>query len=175
MENEKQTKHELKEKPMSFMTLVILTGFIGGLVLGALAYLAYIFDFTAISPKVILEPWAIGDWKNGWLGTVISIILIGGISILVALIYYALLRKFNNIWAGIVYGLVLFLLVFFILNPIFPGIPPFHKLKVNTLVTTLCLYVLYGLFIGYSISYEEAEIQSKKEKQRKDEAESPAT
>ncbi|WP_428909088.1 YqhR family membrane protein [Niallia sp. Krafla_26] len=154
-------KEKLKEKPMSFLTLVVITGFTGGILLSGLAYLAYVFDFTTISPRVILEPWTVGDWKKSWLGTVISILLIGAISILVALIYYGLLRKFKSMWVGIAYGLLLFLLVFFVLNPIFPGIPPFNDLNVNTLVTSICLYVLYGLFVGYTISYEELEINSR--------------
>ena len=74
-------------------------------------------------------------------------------------------------WVGIAYGLLLFLLVFFIFNPIFPGIPSFNELKLNTLITSICLYALFGLFIGYTISYEEMEIKHKKAK----EEEAPTT
>ncbi len=165
MSEDKKKREKLKEQPMSFMTLVILTGFIGGLLLSSLAYLAYIFDFTSISPRIILDPWALGDWKKTWLGIVISIIFIGAISIIAALIYYGLLRKFKSMWVGIAYGLVLFLLVFFVLNPIFPGIPPFNKLNLNTLVTSICFYILFGLFVGYTISYEESEINYRKAKE----------
>jgi hypothetical protein len=164
--SETRDNQELKEKPMSFMTLVILTGLVGGILFSSLAYLFYIFNFTNIHPRVILEPWALGDWKKGWLGTVISIILMGGLSIVAAIIYYALLRKINNMWVGIAYGLLLFILVFFILNPIFPGIEPWRKLDLNTIVTSICLYTLYGLFIGYTISYEEYEIQHHKKREK---------
>lgn len=153
--NETKEKSELKEEPMSFMTLVILTGLVGGILFSGMAYLAYTFNMTNISPRVILEPWALGEWKKGWLGTVISMILYGGISILAAIIYYALLRRFKSMWTGIAYGLVLFLLVFFVLHPLFPGIKPFNKIDFNTIVTSICIYSLYGLFIGYTISYEE--------------------
>jgi hypothetical protein len=156
---------KLKEQPMSFMALVILTGFIGGIAFSSLAYLAYIFDFTYISPRVILEPWALGDWKKDWLGIVMTILFFGALSIIAALIYYAMLRKFKSMWVGIAYGLILFLLVFFIFNPIFPGIPSFNQLKLNTLITSICLYALFGLFIGYTISYEETEINNKKAKE----------
>src|SRR5690606_33186290 len=118
--------------------------------------LAYVFNFTEIRPNVILEPWTIGAWKEGWLGTTISILLIGVISIVAALIYYAALRKFPNILVGAGYGIVLFLLVFFVLNPIFPGISPFHELERNTIITSVCFYILFGVFVGYSISYEES-------------------
>ncbi|KAA9026263.1 YqhR family membrane protein [Niallia endozanthoxylica] len=170
MAKEKLAREEMKEKPMSFMTLVVLTGLIGGIFFACLAYLAYVFNFTEIPPRVILEPWALGDWKKRWLGTVIAIILIGVLSIVAALLYYATLRKFNNIWAGIAYGLVLFLLVFFVLNPIFPGIHPFNKIDLNTMVTSICLYALFGLFVGYTISYEENEINSSKKEEKEEEA-----
>lgn len=157
-----QEKEDLKEKPMSFVTLVIITGLVGGIVFSALGYLAYIFNFTTIHPRVILEPWALGDWKKQWLGTVISIILMGCFSIVAALIYYAVLRRINNMWLGIAYGIGLFLLVFFILNPIFPGIRPINEINMNTLITTICLYALYGLFVGYTIAYEENEVRIRK-------------
>ncbi|WP_071395724.1 YqhR family membrane protein [Bacillus tuaregi] len=165
MADEKLSREEMKEKPMSFMTLVVLTGLIGGIIFACLGYLAYIFSFTEIPPRVILEPWALGDWKKGWLGTVIAIILIGVLSIVAALLYYATLRKFNNIWVGIAYGIVLFLLVFFVLNPIFPGIRPINKIDLNTIITSICLYSLFGLFVGYTISYEENEIRSSKKEE----------
>nr|WP_295975550.1 YqhR family membrane protein [uncultured Bacillus sp.] len=155
MAEDQNQKEELKEKPMSFMTLVILTGIVAGMFFSGMAYFAYILNFTKIPPRVILEPWALGDWKGSWLGTVISILLYGGISIIAALIYYAFLRKINSMWAGIGYGLALFLLVFFVLHPLFPGIEPFNQLELNTIVTSVCFYALYGLFVGYTISYEE--------------------
>lgn len=162
MTEKKQEKSELKEEPMSFMTLVVLTGLVGGIVFSGLAYFAYLFHFTTIPPRVIIEPWALGAWKKGWIGTVISVILFGGLSIIAALIYYALLRRFKSMWAGILYGLALFLLIFLVLYPLFPGLAPLNRLTVNTLVTTACLYTLYGLFVGYTISYEEHAGESKR-------------
>jgi hypothetical protein len=158
---EKKAKLEQsqREKPISFLAMVMTIGFVGGLFWSALAYLAYLFNFTEVHPNIIIEPWTIGEWKKEWLGTVISIILIGVISIGAAILYYATLRKFNNMYVGILFGVVLFLLVFLVLNPIFPGIRPFTELSRMTIITSVCLYILYGVFVGYSISYEENEIR----------------
>jgi hypothetical protein len=156
-EEKARLEQNQQEKPMSFMTIVVLTGLIGGILWSGLGYLAYVFNFTEIRPNIVLEPWALGEWKKQWLGTVISITFIGIMSIGAALIYYALLRKFNHILVGIGYGIAIFLLVFLVLNPIFPGMEPIGELKRNTLVTSICLYVLYGTFVGYSISYEYQE------------------
>lgn len=170
MTDEKQQDKNLRQKShpqtMSFTTLVLLTGFIGGIFWSSLGYLAYIINLTDIHPNVILEPWTIGAWKEGWLGTIISIILIGIISIVAAFIYYSLLRKFPSIFVGVLYGVILFLVVFGLLNPMFPGISPLKEISKNTIITTVCLYILYGVFVGYTISYEESEIKYKKERDK---------
>ncbi|MBT2698287.1 hypothetical protein J7E79_12790 [Bacillus sp. ISL-40] len=141
-------------KPMSFSVMVFWTGLFGGLFWGLIGCIASYLSFTEIRPNVILEPWALGHWKYEWLGTVISIILIGICSVVAAFIYYAVLRKFTGFWFGLGYGIVLFLVVFFILNPLFPGIKPFFDLKRDTIITSICIYIVYGIFIGYSINYE---------------------
>lgn len=156
-ENKQQLEQNKHEKPMSFISIVVVTGLIGGILWSSIALLAYFLNFTDVRPNLILEPWALGNWKNGWIGTVFSILVIGLLSIGAALVYYALLRRFNNIWVGMAYGLVLFFLVFYVLNPIFPGIESFWKLSKNTLITTACIYLLYGIFVGYSISFEASE------------------
>lgn len=163
--DKEQQSHE-KERPMSFIALVIWTGMFGGIFWSIIGYIGYVFNFTEVGPNVLLEPWAIGSWKNGWLGTVISIIALGFFSTGAAFAYYLLLRKFKTIYIGIGFGIALFICVFIILNPIFPSIAPFLELKRDTIITSVCLYVLYGVFVGYTISYEESEIQLKKWKEK---------
>jgi hypothetical protein len=153
-----------KEQPMSLLTLSVLTGFIGGVLWSLIGYVSYLFHFTTISPRVIFDFWAIGDWKNGWIGTTLAIILIGLLAIGAALIYYAMFRKRESMWVGAGYGLLLFLIIFTLLKPMFPSVKPLTELDVNTLITTVCLYILFGIFVGYSISYEHKEQQHETEK-----------
>lgn len=167
-EEKNKLEQDQHEKPMSLMAMTVITGLFGGIFWSSIGYLAYVFNFTEIRPNVILEPWTIGTWKEEWLGTVVSIVLIGLLSIGAALIYYFTLKKFTRLYIGIGYGLVLFLLVFFVLNPIFPGIEPFTKLERNTIVTSICLYILFGVFVGYSISYEACEISKMKDAKQKE-------
>lgn len=141
-------------KSMSIIMITAVTGFFGGVFWSALGWLAYVFNFTEIRPNMILEHWTVGEWKTGWLGSIISLILIGLIGILAAFIYYFTLRKFNNIWVSLAYGIILFLLVFYLLNPLFPMLNPLKELSRNTIITMICLYSLFGVFVGYSISYE---------------------
>ncbi|MGP7816210.1 YqhR family membrane protein [Niallia sp. 01092] len=160
-----ESKHT---KPMSFIALVIWTGLFGGIFWSSVGFAAYYLNFTDIRPNVILEPWALGDWKRSGLGTLISIIIIGIFSTGAAFIYYLILRKCKNMWGGIGFGIALFVIVFILFNPIFPSMDPFLKLKRDTLITSVCLYVLYGVFVGYTISYEENEIQIKQKKSTSD-------
>jgi hypothetical protein len=163
VEEEKKLEQNQIEQPISPGARTAITGLFGGILWSLLGYLAYIFSFTKIPPNVILEPWTIGDWKSGVLGQFIAIFLLGLISILVAFGYMATLKKFDKLWIGILFGLILWGIVFFVLNPIFPGISPIRELDLNTIVTTLCLFILYGTFIGYSISFEAAQLIVKKE------------
>jgi hypothetical protein len=150
-ESEKKSKYP---QPMSIIALVFWTGLFGGVFWSGLGYLAYAFNFIEISPSIILESWTVGAWKTGWLGIIISLVLIGIFSVGAAFLYYLILKRFNGFWVGIIYGIVLFLLVFIVLNPLLPSMGPFKELSRDTIITCICLYIVYGLFIGYSISYE---------------------
>ncbi|MDQ0231939.1 hypothetical protein J2S19_003224 [Metabacillus malikii] len=159
MEKDNPTLEQNKKEPkMSQMGKVVTTGLFGGIFWSLLAYLASILNFMEISPKLILQPIALGEWKNNTLGEFIGIILIGILSIGVALVYYAILKRFKSMWVGIAYGAILWGLVFFILNPLFPDIKEIFELSRKTIVTSICLYVLYGLFVGYSISFDYNEL-----------------
>ncbi|MDP4085624.1 MAG: YqhR family membrane protein [Bacillota bacterium] len=154
MVNETIEKEIKFPKAMSTPMTVFWIGLFGGVFWTIIGYFAYLFSFTELRPNIILEPWALGDWKRDWLGTAISIIIIGLFSVGAAFVYYGMLKKLKGIWPGFIYGIVIFLLVFIVLNPLFPSMDPFLKLDRDTLVTSACLYIVYGVFIGYSISYE---------------------
>ncbi|MED4530677.1 YqhR family membrane protein [Metabacillus fastidiosus] len=154
-ENHKETKNEQKT---SLVGKVAVIGFAGGIFWGLLAYLVYILNLTEISPNLILQPFILGQWKNGIMGNIIGIIVLGILSIGAAFVYYVLLKRFKSMYVGILFGLLLFGLVFFVLNPIFPNLKSVAELQRSTIVTTVCIYILYGLFVGYSISFEYNEL-----------------
>jgi hypothetical protein len=165
MANDQNQKKPKYPQPMSIPAAVFWTGFFGGVFWSTMGFFAYYFHFTKIHPNVVLVSWVVGDWKRGWQGTIISIIIIGFLSVGAAFIYYAFLKRFNGIWPGILYGFVIFLVVFFVFNPFLPSMGPVNKLNTNTIITSICLYIIYGLFIGYSISYEYSTRKMAKEEQ----------
>ncbi|MFC7370434.1 YqhR family membrane protein [Fictibacillus iocasae] len=159
MEKEKLEQNK-REEPVSFAGRVAGVGFFGGLFWPLLGYMAYYLNFTKVGPALILAPWAFGEWKNGWLGQVIGILAISIVSIGVAFAYRFTLARLKGMVPAILFGAALWALVFYLLRPMFPDLEPVSQLGINTISTTLCLYILYGLFIGYSISFEYEERHS---------------
>src|SRR5690625_7240199 len=93
-----------------------MTGFIGGIVWSIVGTFMYYFNFGEVAPKTsLLRSWTNAKWTNGWLGDVVSILIIGVISILIAFIYYVLLKKVISMWMSVVYGLILWGVIFYIL------------------------------------------------------------
>ncbi|MBB5173088.1 YqhR family membrane protein [Texcoconibacillus texcoconensis] len=150
---------------MSFPVYVTITGMFGGLIWGIVGYVAFILNFIRVGPAMALMPWALGPWKETWIGQIVGILVISLISIGVAFLYRLLFVKINSIWPGLLFGAGLWIIVFGLLNPMFPGLKSLFNLDINTIITSACIYVVYGLFIGYSISYEYQEQQDERAQQ----------
>ncbi|WP_059103275.1 YqhR family membrane protein [Shouchella shacheensis] len=158
MADQKYSNRDIKQqKQMNFPIKVALIGFFGGLFWSLIGYFSYYFSFTKIGPAFVLMPWALGEWKTGHLGQVLGVLVLAILSIAVAFLYKFCFQKINSMWVGVGVGILLWIIVFYIINPFVPQLKPVQSYDWHTLVTSLCLYVLYGLFIGYSISYEYAE------------------
>lgn len=141
--------------PASILPRSLFTGFIGGLIWSAFGIVLYYFHFSEVAPKTFeLRSWLTAGWTDRWLGDVVSIIIAGVLSILVAFIYYGLFKKITSLWLAAGFGIVLWAIIFIVLHPIFANVPPVAEFNWNTIVSTLCLFILYGIFIGYSISYD---------------------
>ncbi|MFD1635905.1 YqhR family membrane protein [Evansella tamaricis] len=150
-------EQQKSEESMTFNSTVALIGVFGGLIWSLVGYLAFYLNFTRVGPALALMPWALGEWKHGWLGQLIGIVFISLVSIGAAFIYRLIFAKINKTWPGMLFGLVLWILIFGLFNPMFPELKPLTQLDLNTIITNICLYLIYGLFIGYSISYEYQE------------------
>ncbi|MFC7394247.1 YqhR family membrane protein [Scopulibacillus cellulosilyticus] len=154
MSGSSKLEQNKQEKKMTSNGRAALIGFFGGLIWSLIGYLAYLINFSKVGPSLILAPFAIGKWKNKVGGQFLGIFIICIISILIALLYKYALGKIKSMWVGIIFGLILWVIIFYVLQPWIPGLDPVSKLGKNTISTTLCLYALYGLFVGYSISFD---------------------
>ncbi|MFQ3542805.1 YqhR family membrane protein [Halobacillus rhizosphaerae] len=152
---DKQKEQNKKEPAQSVLSKSLLIGFVAGSLWGGLGVVAYYFHFTEVSAaSFVFRSFWQTEWTGSLLGEVLAVLVVAILSIVTALLYYMLFKSKNGMWPGVILAAVLFLLIFVVLDPLFPAIPSLTKLSSDTLVTTACLYLLYGVFIGYSISYE---------------------
>lgn len=169
MSKDKKLEQNRQEQFHTIFTRSLLTGFIGGLIWSMFGRLMAYFNFTEVGPtSFMLRSWLDAKWTDDWLGDVIAIVMIGVLSIVVAIVYYGLLKKMGSMWVGALFGIVLWGIVFFVLQPIFPNIPPLEEFNKNTIICSLCLFLLYGTFIGYSISYDYRDMVVRGENERTD-------
>lgn len=149
----KKAKRNHRQKEVYFRSM--LTGFIGGIFWGSVSLLLYYLNFMEVSIRsFVLRSWVSNDWTNGWIGSIVSLLLLGIVSILVAIVYYTLWKRINTMWIGVMYGVILWIIVYFVFLPYIPNLPNVTQLSKETVVTTLSIFILYGTFIGYSISYD---------------------
>jgi len=157
-------KQQLQDNEESVLKKSMYTGFTGGVVFSLLASVMYYFNFLEVAPKFyLLTSWVSEEWTDTWLGIFFTTILAGVVSLLVAFLYYMIFKKIKYMWAGIIYGFILWALLFLLFRPIFSDIPAVTEWSLNTRITTICLFVLYGTFIGYSISYDYMDSQQTEE------------
>ncbi|WP_164668639.1 YqhR family membrane protein [Virgibacillus doumboii] len=169
MEKDTRLEQDKQEQPISVVSRSLITGFIGGIIWGSFGVVLYFFNFSEVAPKsYLLRSWLTADWIDSWLGNIVSILMVGVLSLLTAFIYYMLFKKVNSLWMGTGFGVILWVIIFYILQPIFPNIPYLMELDRYTIVSTLCLYILYGTFIGYSISYDYNDTIRKSEEKKED-------
>ncbi|OCA92632.1 YqhR family membrane protein [Pseudobacillus wudalianchiensis] len=149
MEN-RQGKEQKAQFPLSYALVI---GLFGGLIWGGLAQFAAYFHFMTIDINAVVKYVNLPKIQSGFWRVAAGMIFHTGVSILLAIVYYFLLKKSKTIWSGVLFGVALWIFLFVIIHPLLASIPSWQKLNANTLSTTLCLLILYGLFIGYSISY----------------------
>ncbi|RPF55651.1 YqhR family membrane protein [Aquisalibacillus elongatus] len=150
------SKHNNQEESQHSVFLKSLfCGAAGGLIWGIVSSIAYFFSFSEVShASFILRSFFSGSWTEGILGEVISLLILIILGIIPALIYYFLFKKLHGIMPGVMFGIGIWVLILIIMNPMFSYVPSITEMKSDTIVTTLCQFILYGVFVGYTISYE---------------------
>lgn len=147
---------ETKRRANFVFLNALLTGFFGGGLLASSYLLFYYFNVSNINHKYILAFFRInGSWLHKWYGYLFFIMFISLLSVVLAIIYYLLFRKIKGWILGAVFGISLWV-IFGLLIPLFVYDMTFTSFyKSYTNVLSFCALLLYGIFIGYSISYDE--------------------
>jgi len=134
--------------------LALSTGLAGGILWGLVSLVVYYLQFTDIAPSFYAKPFLDPDYEYKWQGQLIGIAFFILYVLIASFFYAAFLIKYPSPWVGIFYGLAWWGIVFFLLSPLFELAEPVGKLGINTNSVMISLYLLLGLFVGYSLSAE---------------------
>lgn len=140
-------------------------GYFAGLIWGGLHWLMYVLHFTKVIPGFLAEPFFKHDFLLTPAGHLLGYLFFIVLSVLASLIYVLIFRKLNGPWPGMIYGVLWWSVLFLACSRLFLLQPPF-KLPWNTVISEFCLFLLWGLFIGYTAAIEYTD-ERKREQQTK--------
>ncbi len=133
----------------------LLIGLFGGLFSGLFLLFLHYFNMTEVRPKILLRVlFQNGNWIEKWYANIALLVLISILSIVIALIYYVLLRQRKSWITGALFGVAIWVAIYFVMPIIIKNYNPFLYLKSESHVSMFCLFLLYGVFTGYSISFD---------------------
>jgi hypothetical protein len=143
------------------ITAALQTGAIGGAFWSLMGYIAYFINFSSVGPSIFIRPFVTKAFADRPLAQFMGIGAAMIFGIVFALLYAFTLSRFYQPWLGIGCGAALFVLFYYVIAPMFSiTTKPLHHLGSNTFSTQLSLFILFGLFVGFSLS---AEFSSKEE------------
>jgi Conserved membrane protein YqhR len=144
----------------------LYVGFYSGLIWGVLKLFEYYFKFTSVVPGFLLEPFYKHSYLTQWQGIAIGYMSFIVLSIIASLIYAAFFYRVKGGWLGGLYGIAWWCLLFLLIGPLTGMLQPIQQYSRDTIVTEICLFLLWGIFIGYSIALEFTEDRASDTQQR---------
>lgn len=151
---EKHGSAEEGEKRTSPSVFGAYIGFFAGVIWGAVRILEYYFGLTDLVPGFLVEYFFKHQFLTTKWGGVVGWAFFTLFSVAAGMLYALLLRKAKGPWIGLLYGHLWWIVLYLLIGPVTDMMPWVQKLGWKTIVTDLCLFALWGLFIGYSIAVE---------------------
>ncbi|MFC6332396.1 YqhR family membrane protein [Paenibacillus septentrionalis] len=137
-------------KPLPFALIV---GLFAGLIWGGFRLIAYYCNFTKEPAAFLIKMWLTKEQLISPFGHIVGTISFIVFSILATYLYLWFFRTLEGPWPGIWYGLGWWGILFG-LGPIL-GFTQISRDVTFTLASTdFCFFIVWGLFIGYSIAFE---------------------
>lgn len=156
-DNGKEEKGDLGE-PQAENTHPLLyslkIGFFAGLIWGLVRWLATGLNFTNVHQAFLLDPFVQRKVLAGFFWQAGGLLMFIAMSMIAAVVYAALFLRLRGPWPGFFFGGGWWALTYAWLGPLVGAVPPLKQIGWNSMVTDLCLYLIWGLFIGYSIAFE---------------------
>ncbi len=138
----------------NILTYTLNLGFFAGVFWSVLHWMFYVINFTEAVPGYMLEPFFTRAFlRSGW-GQAAGLAAFIAFSIMAAYLYIGTLKRFRGPWAGLAYGVGWWALIFLVIGPLAGMVLPPNRIGWDTLITEFCVYLMWGMFIGYSIAFE---------------------
>lgn len=147
-------QQKLQDGNTNVIAFALELGFFAGLIWGAIHWVFYSFHFTKVIPGFLGAPFFKLSFLKSGSGHLAGWLLFIVLSTIASIIYALLFRKMRGPWPGIIYGIVWWCLIFAAAGPALHMVKPLRQLGWNTIVSEFCLFLLWGLFIGYTITVE---------------------
>ncbi|GGF77002.1 hypothetical protein GCM10010912_22620 [Paenibacillus albidus] len=128
-------------------------GFFAGLIWGGIRWLMYVMRFTKVIPGFLVEPFFRHDFLLTAAGQIAGYLSFIAFSVIVSLLYVLILRKLKGPFPGLLYGVLWWTAIFIGGSRYFLMQPPF-RLPWNSVISEFCLFLLWGMFIGYTAAME---------------------
>lgn len=129
-------------------------GLFAGIIWGAIRWLATGLNLTEVTQAFLVDPFVPIDVLGSFAWQVIGYILFIFMSMFAALIYWFALGRSTGPWPGIAFGFGWYVLFYLLVGPLVGAVPSIRLIGWNSLITDGCLFLVWGLFIGYSIDFE---------------------
>lgn len=139
------------------VTFSLRLGFFAGLIWGAIHGFFYFMRFTTVIPGFLAEPFFKHEFLKTQPGYYIGWLFFTIFSIICAMLYTLLLRKLRGPWPGMLYGVWWWAIIYGVLSPFFTLAPSFQAMGWTSVISEFCLFLLWGLFIGYTVAIEYTE------------------
>lgn len=149
LQSKGETVHETSKRHFA-----VYIGFFAGLLWGGIKIIEHYLHFTTLSPGFLIEPFFLHSFLSTWQGILTGWVAFIIFSIAAALIYSVMLAKARGPWYGLGYGLFWWAVIFLLFGPVTGTTKWIAYMDLNTVLTDFGLYLLWGLFIGYSITFE---------------------
>jgi len=143
-----------KQRRSNRWTFSLYIGFFAGLVWGAVKMLEHYLHFTSLPPGFLVEPLYRHSFLLSFQGYIVGWVYFILFSIVAALLYAVILAKAVGPWPGLAYGAVWWAFLYLLIGPLTGMMNWITYLDWNTIITDACLFLVWGLFIGYSFAVE---------------------
>ncbi|TVY11475.1 YqhR family membrane protein [Paenibacillus cremeus] len=147
-------RHPMERQRTNRWNFALYIGVFAGLIWGGLKIIEYYFHFTTLPIGFLIEPFFLHSYVNTWQGMVTGWLAFILFSVVASLLYSVMLSQAKSAWIGIGYGAVWWGIIFLLIGPVTGMMNWIAFIDLNTILSDFCLFVLWGLFIGYSISFE---------------------